>query len=229
MISYLKKWFQNREVATWRTAVSAIRREYTGSSLTKASAGDCPFTLFDSWFEDAVSFSKYDPNSMVLSTVNNGEPSARVVLLKGYDERGFVFYTNYESDKANEIRKNPSVCLTFHWPEVFRQCRIQGSAEMLDDEESDAYFESRPMESNFSALASPQSKKIDNRSILIERLQNIKQENAKHKKLKRPVYWGGYRVKPSKIEFWQGRTNRLHDRIVFEATNKGWEKYRLAP
>jgi len=229
MISFLKNWFQKRDVASWRTAVSAVRREYTGAPLTEESAGTNPFALFDAWFAEAVEFSKYDPNAMVLSTVNNGVPSGRVVLLKGYDERGFVFYTNYDSDKSADIGQNPAVCLTFHWPEVFRQCRIQGKAERITDEESDVYFYSRPKESNFSAIASPQSKRIESRKELEERLKEVKEKYSGDAALIRPENWGGYRVIPSKIEFWQGRTSRLHDRIVFEKSGARWEKYRLAP
>lgn len=230
MLTFLKNWFKKRDIATWRTAVSAVRREYTGEPLTEESAGEDPFKLFDSWFTEAVSHSKFDPNAMVLSTVSdNGFPSGRLVLLKGYDERGFVFYTNYNSDKAQDISHNPLVSLNFHWPELFRQLRIQGTAVKITPEDSDAYFNSRPKESNFSALASPQSRKVEGREELEEKLASVKDEFSGDKALKRPEHWGGYRVVPSKIEFWQGRTNRLHDRIVFEKTGDSWVKYRLAP
>jgi len=226
-VNFIKKWFQNNDIATWRTAVSAVRRDYTGSPLTEAVAGDNPLALFEKWFAEAVELSKYDPNAMVLSTVRDGQPSGRVVLLKGFDERGFVFFTNYESNKAEAIAENPNVSLTFHWPEVFRQLRIEGVTEKISISESDAYFQSRPKESNYSALSSPQSKIVSGREELERRLAVVKEQWKNKTSLIRPENWGGYRVKPTRYEFWQGRVNRLHDRIVFIKDKDSWQKVRL--
>lgn len=229
MINTFKKWLKKRDIATWRTAVSAVRRDYTGKPLTEKHAGDDPFALFDEWFEDIVKLSKFDPNAMVLSTCRDGQPSGRVVLLKGFDERGFVFFTNYESAKAEELSENPKASLTFNWPETFRQVRVEGMAEKVSDAESEAYFLSRPKESNYSALASPQSKVIKSREELEKLLEDTKAAWKDKAQIERPNFWGGYRIKPQKIEFWQGRVNRLHDRIVFEKVNSKWKRYRVAP
>jgi pyridoxamine 5'-phosphate oxidase len=229
MINTFKKWLKKHDAATWRTAVSAVRRDYTGKPLTEEHAGDAPFVLFEEWFEDIVKLSKFDPNAMVLSTSKEGQPSGRVVLLKGFDERGFVFFTNYESAKAEVLNLNPKASLTFNWPETFRQVRIEGIAEKVSEAESEAYFLSRPKESNFSAIASPQSRIIESRNELEKLLQETKNMWKDKEQVERPAYWGGYRIKPQKIEFWQGRVNRLHDRIIFERKDTKWIRYRLAP
>lgn len=228
-MKWLNRWLGKKEIATVSTAVAALRREYAGQPLTEESAGDDPVAFFGKWFSEAVELSKYDPNAMVLSTCVDGKPSGRLVLLKGFDQRGFVFFTNYDSRKSKEIQENPNVALTFNWPELFRQLRIEGVAEPVSAEESDDYFNSRPRESNYSAMASPQSSEIESREELEKRLEEVKNQWSRKEKLERPDNWGGYRVKPALIEFWQGRTNRLHDRIRFNKVNGAWQKKRLAP
>jgi len=227
----VKSWFRKRDVASWRAAVAAVRREYTGAPLSEEAAGDDPLQLFERWYADAADASLFDANAFVLSTSTNGQPHGRVVLLKGFDERGFVFYTNYESDKGRQLSANPQVAITFNWPEVFRQLRIEGIVEKIPAEESDAYFNSRPSESNLGAVVSPQSREISGREELETKLQQLKNKTGSNP-LRRPQNWGGYRVKPSRYEFWQGRTGRLHDRIIFESPQNGevgWIKKRLAP
>ncbi len=229
----LKKWLKKNDVSTWRTAVSALRREYTGEPLTEENSGDDPIKLFDRWFDEAAKSAMFDANSFVLSTVDSEhKPHSRIVLLKGFEENGFVFFTNYESAKCQDIFENPFVSVNFNWPELFRQLRIEGVAEKTSSEESDAYFASRPRKSNLSALASAQSSKISGREELEENYNTLDKQWAGQKEIKRPENWGGIRIKPTKFEFWQGRTGRLHDRIVFEKPNENeanWEKYRLAP
>ena len=241
-------WLKEKEIATWRTAVSALRMEYTGEELSEEKIGQDPFAAFEHWFAEAVKHAKYDPNAMVLSTVRDGQPSGRVVLLKGFDERGFVFYTNYESDKGQALAETPAAALTFHWAELFRQVRIEGKVVKLSDEESSAYFHSRPRESRLSAMVSPQSQRIASRQELLDLMEALKKRYDGVEELQKPDDWGGFRVVPARIEFWQGRTNRLHDRIVFEresldgsdtgsdserkessSPQKQWERYRLAP
>lgn len=231
MFSWIKSWFKKRDVSSWRTAVAAVRREYTGVPLTEVTAGDAPFALFETWFSEAAAQSLFDANAFVLSTSQNGQPHSRVVLLKGYDEGGFVFYTNYDSDKGNEIAENPNVAMNFSWPESFRQLRIEGEAVKITANESDAYFNSRPAESNMSAVISPQSRVVSSREELEDALNNLK-DSLSDGSLKRPESWGGFRIVPKRYEFWQGRTGRLHDRIVFvkdAAGPNGWKKMRLAP
>lgn len=229
MIKSIKEWFRKRDVTSWRTATAALRREYAGGPLMERAVGDDPLLLFEQWFASAAQNVKYDVNAFVLSTAAEGRPAARVVLLKGFDERGFVFYTNYESDKAKEIASNPNVSLTFHWQEEFRQVRIEGVAGKLPAVESDRYFASRPAESNFSAMASPQSRVVSGREELDGRLREVRDRFAGKGNPPRPANWGGFRIVPNRYEFWQGRTNRLHDRIVFELVDGTWLKKRLAP
>lgn len=210
-----------------------MRREYTGEPLTEEIAGNDPLRLFEQWYAEAAEQSLFDPNAFVLSTVSENRPHARVVLLKGFNERGLVFYTNYESDKAKQIEANPEVCLTFNWPESFRQLRAEGRAVRISAEESDAYFNSRPTESNLSAVISPQSRVVESRQWLEQQQEALKASlETSGKPLTRPHNWGGYRITPRYWEFWQGRTGRLHDRIVFipDETRPGtWHKQRLAP
>lgn len=210
-----------------------MRREYTGEPLTEEIAGDDPLQLFEQWYAEAAEQSLFDANAFVLSTVSDNRPHGRVVLLKGFDERGLVFYTNYESDKARQIEANPEVSLTFNWPESFRQLRAEGQAERISRKESDAYFNARPTESNLSAVISPQSRVVESRQWL-EQKQDVLKTSLQDtgETLKRPENWGGYRIRPRYWEFWQGRTGRLHDRIVFiqDETNPAvWKKQRLAP
>jgi pyridoxamine 5'-phosphate oxidase len=166
---------------------------------------------------------------MALSTVTSGgKPSSRIVLLKGYDEQGFVFFTNYSSDKGQQISQNHFAALLFFWKELERQVRIEGVVSKVSDEESDAYFNSRPVGSRLGAWASPQSQKISDREVLNKELKKFT-EQFDQEDIPRPTHWGGYRVKPTKIEFWQGRSNRLHDRILYEQVNDNWLVSRLAP
>jgi pyridoxamine 5'-phosphate oxidase len=166
---------------------------------------------------------------MTLATASgDGKPSARVVLLKGYDERGFVFYTNYEGRKASELEANPLCALLFYWGELERQVRIEGRASRISNEESDAYFTSRPRGSRLGAWASEQSRSVEDRNILEERVKALEAE-YEGREIPRPPFWGGYRVEPEVIEFWQGRENRLHDRLVYRRTGGRWKMERLQP
>jgi pyridoxamine 5'-phosphate oxidase len=166
---------------------------------------------------------------MTLSTVTStGKPSSRIVLLKGYDEEGFVFFTNYSSDKGRQLMQNHFAALLFFWKELERQVRIEGVVSKVSEEESDAYFNSRPVGSRLGAWASPQSQKISDREVLNNELMKFT-EQFDQENIPRPAHWGGYRVKPTRIEFWQGRSNRLHDRILYEQDNDNWQISRLAP
>jgi pyridoxamine 5'-phosphate oxidase len=208
---------------------SSLRQEYTSAGLDKADVDPDPIVQFHEWFENAVEADLHEPNAMILATAtNDGKPSARTVLLKGYDERGFVFYTNYEGRKAKEIEANPACALLFYWGELERQVRIEGRATRLSGEESDAYFASRPPGSRLGAWASEQSHPVEDRSILEERVRALQAE-YKGREIPRPPFWGGYRIEPETIEFWQGRENRLHDRIVYHRSGRGWKIVRLQP
>ena len=189
---------------------------------------ESPFELFEGWYKVAIKKVDKDPNAMVLSTYANGTPRGRVVLLKSLDERGFTYFTNYNSDKAQETDAHEKASLTFFWPTIERQVRVEGIVERVSEEDSDEYFNNRPLGSRLGAWASPQSKEIKNREELIDRLEVIK-EQFKDKEVVRPNNWGGLRLVPTYFEFWQGQSSRLHDRIVFEKTNNGWVKKRLAP
>jgi len=183
---------------------------------------------FNTWFQEAIDSAALEPNAMTLSTAtSSGVPSSRVVLLKGVDE-GFVFYTNYESKKGQQLAANPHACLNFFWPELERQIRVEGIVAKVSSQESDQYFDSRPFKSRIGAHASPQSQRIEKRDVL----KNIAEELLKRfteGAVPRPEHWGGYRLLPHYMEFWQGRASRLHDRICYEQVNNRWEKYRVAP
>ena len=188
-----------------------------------------PVVQFHNWFEKAIEADLHEPNAMILATSSiEGNPSARAVLLKGYDERGFVFYTNYEGRKAGELEANPPCALLFYWGELERQVRVEGRARRISGEESDAYFISRPRGSRLAAWASEQSRPVGSRSILEERVRALEAE-YEGREIPRPPFWGGYRVEPEVIEFWQGRENRLHDRLVYRRTDDGWKIGRLQP
>ncbi len=210
--------------------ISSIRREYQLKSLSEQDVTSDPIKQFSIWWDEAVSAEIDEVNAMTLSTVkSDGIPASRIVLLKGYDERGFVFYTNYESNKGKQISENPSVSLLFFWKEVERQVRIQGICERVSAEESDAYFYSRPLGSQLGAWASPQSQVIETRAILESKAAELELQ-YRDVKIPRPPHWGGLRVMPIELEFWQGRNNRLHDRIVYTKTpTENWEIKRLAP
>ena len=207
------------------------RKSYEKGSLLEQSINKDPFDLFQLWFNEVdMHFQETETNAMTLSTIgSDGFPKSRVVLLKKFNSFGFVFYTNYESEKAKALANTPQCCLSFHWESAERQVIIKGIADKIDPSESDAYFLSRPKGSQLGAWASKQSTVIENRAILDTQLQSLENE-YKNKPLNRPEFWGGYIVKPVEIEFWQGRANRLHDRIRFKlSVNNSWDMDRLSP
>ena len=207
-----------------------LRREYSLAQLSENTVNVNPVKQFDTWFNEAVEAKLHEPNAMTLSTATrDGVPSARIVLLKGYDNYGFVFYTNYLSRKGKEITKNPVGALTFFWGELERQVRIEGTIEKLSKEQSDKYFQSRPKKSQLGALVSPQSQEIEGRELLESKMSELELQYA-DKEIPKPSYWGGYILKPRLVEFWQGQRSRLHDRIVYKKIdNQTWKKVRLAP
>jgi pyridoxamine 5'-phosphate oxidase len=191
-------------------------------------AGDDPFAFFHKWFSEAEIAEVDEVNAMTLATVDkNSRPHARIVLLKGTNDKGFVFFTNYESHKGNEVAENPHAALVFFWKELERQVRIEGIIEKVSPEESDAYFLSRPQGSRLGAWASPQSRTIETREFLDDNYSAYQQKFGEN--IPRPPHWGGYIVLPTSIEFWQGRSSRMHDRILFTLQNGSWTKSRLAP
>ncbi len=211
------------------TPLSNIRREYGNLSLRDANAMACPIEQFNHWLADVLKTETTDPTAMLLSTVDEqGHPDSRVVLLKSLDEGGFVFYTNYQSSKAIQMDKHPYVALNFYWPAMVRQVRIRGQAHQVSESQSDEYFASRPKLSQFSAIISPQSREISTRAEL-ESALNALIANHQQAPVMRPKHWGGYRVVPDEFEFWQGRDNRLHDRIQYYREHGEWRHRRLAP
>ena len=209
--------------------LSEIRKEYSLKTLDIKDVKSNPIHQFQVWFEEAVDSEVFEVNAMCLSTIGkDGFPAGRIVLLKGVDH-GFVFFTNYQSDKGKEIAQNPKVSLTFFWAELERQVRVTGTLEKISPEESDEYFFSRPIGSQIGAWSSPQSQKIPNREVLEDKIEELKQRFEKES-ISRPPHWGGYRLLPIRFEFWQGRPSRLHDRIAYEkASEDSWEISRLAP
>lgn len=207
-----------------------LRNEYKATSLSETESKADPIKQFDAWFNEAIEAKELEPNAMTLATATyDGRPSARIVLLKGVNESGFMFYTNYLSRKGKEITKNPLGALTFFWAGMERQVRIEGTIEKLSKEQSDRYFQSRPKNSQIGALASPQSQEIASREILEKKMNELETE-YEGKDIPKPSFWGGYILKPRLIEFWQGRPSRLHDRILYKKIdNKNWKKVRLAP
>ena len=206
-----------------------LRREYTRAGLDTTDMNPDPMVQFGTWFENVVDANLHEPNAMILATATReGLPSVRTVLLKGYDGRGFVFYTNYEGRKARELEANPACALLFYWGELERQVRIEGRAGRVPGEESDAYFASRPRGSRLGAWASEQSRPVAGRNVLEERARALEKE-YEGREVPRPPFWGGYRVEPHAIEFWQGRENRLHDRISYRRESGGWRLERLQP
>jgi pyridoxamine 5'-phosphate oxidase len=210
--------------------VSGLREEYTRAGLRETDAHPDPIEQFRGWFDEALAANLYEPNAMTLATATReGRPSARVVLLKGFDERGFVFYTNYEASKAQELEENPFCALVFYWGELERQVRIEGRAERVSEKESDAYYRSRPRGSQLGAWVSKQSRPVEDRETLEVRLRELEAE-YEGREVPRPPFWGGYRIEPEEIEFWQGRENRLHDRLLYRRQDGGsWRVERLQP
>lgn len=207
-----------------------LRRSYDRDTLDESRAAGEPFAQFRSWIDDALAADVLEPNAMTLATVGgDGLPAARVVLLRGWDERGFVFFTNYESSKARELAAHPAAALVFFWGKLERQVRISGPVEVVSAVESDAYFAKRPRGSRVSAWASPQSQVIPGRDVLERGIDEIEQRFA-GADVPRPPFWGGYRVVPERLEFWQGRPNRAHDRLAYTLDAAGgWKRERLAP
>jgi pyridoxamine 5'-phosphate oxidase len=221
--------------------IADIRKDYKLASLEEADVAANPFDQFTRWWNEAVASQIDEVNAMTLATANAaGVPAARIVLLKGYNPNGFIFFTNYESDKGKNLAQNPHAALVFFWKELERQIRIEGTVEKVSVEESDRYFNSRPASSRIGAWASPQSAVIENRLVIeqnVERYSSIFANDS----IERPDHWGGYIVKPTSIEFWQGRSSRLHDRIRYSVENSAynaatdtrtdlnWKIERLAP
>jgi pyridoxamine 5'-phosphate oxidase len=209
--------------------LARLRKEYIRAGLTESAADPDPIAQFRRWFDTAIGADLHEPNAMTLATATpEGRPSARIVLLKGFDERGFVFYTSYEGRKSEEIEANPRCALVFYWGELERQVRVEGGVSRIPEEESDEYFGSRPRGSQLGAWASEQSRPVEGRDALEERLRNLEAEYEGREVL-RPPFWGGYRVEPEVIEFWQGRENRLHDRLVYRRSGGSWRRERLQP
>ena len=213
---------------TSNTSIAQLRKNYTFGQLLETELAPHPLSLFQIWFDQAIKAECPEPNSMTLATADAaGNPSARIVLLKGADEAGFTFFTNYESQKGKELAFRPNAALLFHWHELERQVRIKGTVDRVSSDESDAYFNSRPAASRIGAWASPQSTEIPNREFLEEAEKRFSAEFGD--KPPRPAHWGGYRLHPTEIEFWQGRPSRLHDRIHYLLTGDQWRITRLAP
>ncbi len=211
-------------------AIADIRKEYMLETLNESGVQNNPITQFDLWWQEAVMSAIEEVNAMTLATATReGKPSARIVLLKDYDEKGFVFFTNYESHKGKDLADNPQATIVFFWKELERQVRIEGIVEKVSSEESDTYFFSRPTGSQVGAWASPQSSLIVDRSVIEENVIRYT-EQFEVESITRPPHWGGYRLKPQLIEFWQGRKSRLHDRLQYTLQQNGtWKIERLAP
>ncbi|MFN5182455.1 MAG: pyridoxamine 5'-phosphate oxidase [Bacteroidota bacterium] len=206
-----------------------LRKDFSKEQLDENQVAKEPFIQFDHWFREAIKAGVNEPNAMTLSSIGaNGRPSSRVVLLREYDQRGFAFFTNYQSKKAKELLSQPFACLNFFWPELERQIRIEGKVMMHTKEASDNYFNSRPRSSRIGAWSSPQSSELANRNEL-ENLVTEFDKKYPTEDVPRPEFWGGFLLEPDYFEFWQGRPNRLHDRIFYSLTNDNWKTGRLAP
>lgn len=211
------------------TSLADLRKTYARSSLTKSAVNSDPVLQFKNWMDEALNAQLPEPNAMTLATVDaKGKPSARIVLIKGVDARGFIFFTNFESHKGRDLETNPHAALLFHWIELERQVRIEGRVEKLPNAESDAYFASRPLDSRIGAWASEQSRELSGRMVLVARAAKFAAKFGMNPP--RPPHWGGYIVVPELMEFWQGRPSRLHDRIMYTRLPDGiWRITRLAP
>lgn len=208
--------------------INGLRHDFAKASLDKKDVSANPVLQFEKWFKEAVDAKVNEPNAMTVATASpEGRPSARIVLLRNFDENGFIFYTNYTSRKGGEILKNPYASILFFWPELERQVRIEGKLSKQTPEESDRYFQSRPRESKLGAWTSEQSRTIANRQTLDDLYKKMSEKFPND--VPRPIYWGGYVLEPDCFEFWQGRPSRLHDRILYTKENKNWKIERLAP
>lgn len=220
----------NHETQIPNAELASLRKNYALESLSEADVLPDPLAQFAVWFQEALNSQLTEPNAMTLATATaDGRPSARTVLLKGFDKQGFVFFTNYESRKGQHLAENPQAALLFTWLELERQIRIEGTVEKVSTQESLAYFQSRPKNSQIGAWASPQSRVIAGRAGLENKVADLVHEYAQSEVLPLPPFWGGYRLAPEIIEFWQGRENRLHDRICYARTGEEWKIERLAP
>ncbi|WNJ16782.1 pyridoxamine 5'-phosphate oxidase [Pontibacter sp. G13] len=223
-------YHSSHSIMSIRKKVSDIRTDYTQSQLDESHISADPIVQFEQWFQQAVDSEVMEPNAMTLATSVNGKPTIRIVLLKGFDDQGFHFFTNYESRKGQELAANPAAALNFFWPELQRQVRIEGMVEKLEADQSDSYYQSRGRGSQIGAWASPQSQEIAGREVLEEMVEEVTKKYEGETPIPRPEHWGGYRLKPTYLEFWQGRSSRLHDRIVYELNDQGeWRTARLAP
>lgn len=213
------------------SSIADLRQNYTLAGLTKADLDLNPIEQFQVWFQQALDADLIEPNAMTLATATpEGKPTARIVLLKGVNDRGFVFYTNYESQKGQQLITNPYAALVFLWDKLERQVRIEGKVEQLPTAESAEYFHSRPQASQLGAWASDQSQVIPNREVLEQKLADLKEQYSGDAIVPLPEHWGGFRVIPSRIEFWQGRPSRLHDRLVYDLqADNSWLIERLSP
>lgn len=212
-----------------KPSIAKLHRDYPDKQLLEKTTPRDPFRLFRLWFQQTLHANLIDPNAMAVTTVSaSGKPSSRMVLLRGLDKQGFVFFTNYESRKGRELKSRPYASLLFFWPELGRQVRVEGTVKKVSSRESEDYFASRPKGSQLSAWASDQSQVVLNREVLEKRMAAL-EKKYQGLKVPRPAHWGGYRVFPQVIEFWSGRRNRLHDRLSYKKTGKGWVRQRLAP
>ncbi len=215
-------------MSTTSSRVSELRKSYERAELSEDASKSDPLKQFDQWLTEAIAAEVPEPNAMTLATVgSNLRPSTRVVLVKGYDERGIVWYTNYESRKGQELAGNPFAALQFHWVELERVVRIEGRVEKVSAEESDAYYASRPLDSRIGAWASPQSQVISGRTVLVTNAAKYGAQFMLNPP--RPLHWGGYRLIPEEWQFWQGRKSRLHDRLRYRLEGAAWVRERLAP
>lgn len=209
-------------------SIADIRTDYKRDALDEAHADPDPIKQFSRWWDEALKSEALEANAMTLATADaSGKPGSRTVLLKGFDAQGFVFFTNYDSRKGQDLAANPRASLLFFWPELERQIRIDGSVEKVGADESDAYFNSRPLASRIGAWASPQSQPISGKAWLMAKAAEMGVRHGLNPA--RPPHWGGYRVRPQEIEFWQGRPSRLHDRLLYRREDDHWTRQRLAP
>ena len=210
--------------------IVSLRKEYSSAFLNEEDVNHNPFKQFELWMHQAVEAEILEPNAMTVSSVSSeGKPSSRIVLLRGFDENGFVFYTNYNSHKGHDMAQNNYACLNFFWPELERQIRIEGNIAKIDQQTSTNYFHSRPRESQIGAWASIQSAVIANRKVVEDAFAQYTQKFKDLEEIPKPEHWGGYNIKPTSIEFWQGRPSRLHDRLRYTEVNGAWKIERLSP